>query len=159
MGVGFSTPDPATSLTEEILGTIQPIALSRGAIGRLAEKSKKYQCLVKQLRELQKAPYPTAAEAQDQWAVVRREYVKFIRMRYERDWRTEQLIIRKANLRRTLIELREAEESRMVHAIRTKLGPKFLHTAPPVKLSTSTKSRLHYGRRVGTKSSLESPSV
>lgn len=150
--------DPTSGITEKILASIQPFAISRGAIGCLAAKSKKYQWLLKDLRALQQAPYPSPGEIQRQWRETVQTYAKYLRMRYEKEWRAEQLIIRRANLRRCLIELQEAEESRMIHAIKTKLGPKFLHRAPPVKLSTSTKSRLHSGRRAGTKKSLASPS-
>lgn len=124
----------------DVLERIRPLVLTRAQIGSLAVKDKWFRKIQADLKTLEATVLPTAGQLKAQWSLAVNAYCRFIRMRYEQEWHTQKIKITKARLERRLIELREAEESRCIHALKVKLGAKFLHAATTANQSLNMKS-------------------
>lgn len=117
---------PVDGLTDYLLNSVEPVALTRAEIGRLAAKDKWYQTLQRKYREALATPVPSRTEIQLLWREAAKAYARWILATQQKEWNEESARVIRGQLKRRLIELRENETTRRIHAIKGKLGVKFL---------------------------------
>jgi hypothetical protein len=146
VGVGVpaagETP-PVDGLTDRLLNSVEPVALTRPEIGRLAAKDKWYQTLQRKYREALETPVPSKTEIQRLWREAAKAYARWILATQQKEWNEESARVIRGQLKRRLIELRENETTRRIHAIKGLLGVKFLlHHQPRNLVLLKRRSRL-----------------
>jgi hypothetical protein len=111
------------------------------------------------LKRVKERPVVRPEEIRLQWKAVLREYVRYMRMRFGRDHREEEIRVLTGRMGRRLMELREEMETKLVHRIQKKLGARFLATVPTEPLQPWKNAPLRSMRREEMYQSQPPPSI